>query len=387
MRGVLACVVVVAACGYPKLPRLGDDDSGSDAAGEGVDAPAGFAPIHLDPTMLLKDAPDLVVSFAGGLGTINTTNLTINGANNAFFVRQGPYAVIYANAFSIQGATQVVGANPLIVVATDKITISSALQANGAGATGGPGSIITGVGVGSPGASFATMPRESSGGGGGSYGSLGSPGGTGDPTKIPAGASGIRYGMNPTDPLVGGSAGGAGGFASGINAPGGGGGAIQLSSAVAVEIDATINAGGGGGGTGGTGLAGGSGGGSGGEIFVEAPMITMSAAGTLVANGGGGGGGGGDGSQTGTAGTDGNPGPGVAMGGIGGIPEGSPGGAGAAGPSGAFIDAKAGDGSNSKGGGGGGGAGRIWVRFPASTPPVLNVGRVSPPAQTDPTLP
>ena len=384
MRGVLACLVVVSACGYPKLPQLGDDTGDKDAANDSSgDAPAGFAPIHVDPTMLLHGAPDLVVTNPVGIANINTTTLTINNANNAFFVKQGPYAVLYANAFSIQGATTITGSSPLIVVATDRITITQSVSVAGTGTTLGAGAISTGAGVGSPGQTFVATERESSGGGGGSYGSLGGPGGTSDPGHIAAGASGVRYGMNPTDPLVGGSSGGAGGF-TGV-AGGGGGGAVQLSSAMGIDISATINAGGGGGGTGGTGLAGGGGGGSGGEIFLEAPMITIS--GTVVANGGGGGGGGANGSTSGTVGSDGAPGPGVAAGGAGGIPQGSPGGAGAAGLTGAFIEAKAGDGSNSKGGGGGGGAGRIWLRFHASTPPDLTNGRISPPATNDTTLP
>jgi hypothetical protein len=41
----------------------------------------------------------------------------------------------------------------------------------------------------------------------------------------------------------------------------------------------------------------------------------------------------------------------------------------------------------SKGGGGGGGAGRIWLRYRASTPPITNGAVFSPPADLDPTLP
>jgi hypothetical protein len=392
MRGLdrairVVCVLGLAACGQVKSSNGGPPDADVDASIP-PDVPAGpaaFKPVHVLAATLLAGAPDLVLS---GAGTIDTTALTINGATSAFFVRQDPYAVLLAAAFSVQNPIKITGSAPLIVVATDRVTIDASIDLHAVGSAAGPGAATAGAGVGGAGSSFLVPnvgERESSGGGGGSYGSLGGPGGSSDTTHTPAGASGTRYGAQLTEPLIGGSPGGAGGFVT--LGGGGGGGALQISSAVSITIAATINAGGGGGATGGTGLAGGSGGGAGGEILLEAPTITMMGSSALVAAGGGGGGGGANGSMPGSPGNDGPPGPGVASGGAGGVPQGSAGGAGAGGTTTAFAEAVAGGNPNSKAGGGGGGAGRIWLRYRASSPPTLRTDFISPPAGMDSTLP
>ncbi|HWO26999.1 MAG TPA: hypothetical protein VNO30_50060 [Kofleriaceae bacterium] len=337
---------------------------------------------------MLSNAPDLILSAAETV--IDTTALTVDGAPNAFFLRQGEVAVLFTNAFSVQNPVKLIGALPLIVVARDQVSIFARIDLSATGTTAGPGALGPNPGTGQPGTSFLPAgDRMSSGGGGGSYGTMGGPGGTSSATMIPAGASGMRYGMTPADPLVGGSSGGLGGFSTGVVGAGGaGGGAIQISSAVSITVlsSGSIKAGGGGGANGGTGFFGGGGGGSGGEILLEAPMLHIT--GGLFAGGGGGGGGGcGGGSTPGTSGQDGTGGPTVARGGTGGIPQGSNGGDGAAAVSGALVDAKPGNGNNSKGGGGGGGAGRIWLRYRMATPPDLTGSAISPLAGLDPTLP
>ena len=381
-------VMAVAAAGCGEVRPRADVDAAVDDAPP-ADAGAGsmgFTPVHLLPSTLVSGAPDLVLAGTASPPTIDTTALTINGATSAFFVRQDPYAVLFANALAVQNPLTITGSAPLIIVASDRVTINANIDLHAVGGTSGAGAATAGAGVGAAGSSVVfTGERESSGGGGGSYGSLAGPGGTSDPTHIPAGATGTRYGMQLTEPLIGGSPGGPGGFVT--TGGGGGGGALQISSAVAIQITATINAGGGGGGTGGGGLAGGGGGGAGGEILLEAPEIAMTGSATLAANGGGGGGGGANGNQPGTPGSDGAPGPGPASGGTGGVPQGSAGGAGAGGAMGSFVEAVAGSGANSKGGGGGGGAGRIWLRYRAATPPTLLPARISPPAAMDPTVP
>lgn len=388
---------LTAASGWPDLAMSVAEDMSKETDGGGGepdlgggDMPASvFVPTHVLASTIVAGAPDLVLS--ANPSTIDTTALTINGATSPYFVKQTSggttYAVLFTRAFSVQNQLVITGGAPLIVAARDVVTVTASINLNGSSVNSGPGALSTGVGIGSVGATFVNQERESSGGGGGSYGSLGGPGGTGDPTVIPAGASGVRYGNVFSDPLVGGSVGGAGGDTT--TGGGGGGGALQISSPVSISIasTATINAGGGGGSGGGAGLSGGGGGGSGGELFFEAPTITN--AGTLVANGGGGGGGGsgGSGGTPTTSGSDGNPGPGAAMGGTGGVPMGSNGGNGAAGPAGAFVDATPGSGVNSKGGGGGGGAGKIWLRYRSSSTPSLNSTRISPPAGIDTTFP
>lgn len=372
-------------CAYPALPALG---VGQDAGIDTTDATSAttFAPIHVLPQTLVTGAPDLVLS--ANLTTIDTTALTINGVTSSYFVQQGEYTVLFANAFLVENPVVIHGASPLIVVANGHVIITANIDLPASGAMPGPGATSSGPGAGGAGATFvppsAPTERESSGGGGGSYGSLGAPGGPPGNIQFPGGSSGLIYGMQPDAPLVGGSSGGNGGFSAA--AGGGGGGALQISSRVSISIDAaTINAGGGGGAFGG-GRGGGGGAGAGGEILLEAPQIMI--VGTLAANGGGGGGGGtGGGGIPGTPGRDGTPDANPAPGGAAGTPQGAPGGAGAAGVAGAFVEAHIGGSGASNWGGGGGGAGRIWLRYPAATPPDLSQAVISPPAGLDPTLP
>lgn len=387
---LLAVGVLITACGYPPLPdgRAADasEVGTADDAALPADAAAAFAPLHVLPATMMSGAPDLVLSTGPLL--IDTTNLMISGAPSAYFVRQDSYTVLFANTFSVQNNLVIMGASPLIVVASGKVTIGANISLNANGLARGPGAMVGGGGAGGPGATNVIVERESSGGGGGSYGTVGGLGGSMDATGTPPGSHGVVYGTDPDAPLVGGSPGGDGGFTSAPQGLGGaGGGALQISSAVSIQISGTLNAGGGGGRGGGTGSSGGGGGGSGGEILLEAPVILMTGTATLVANGGGGGGGGANGSTSAGDGASGAPSPQIATGGSGGVPEGSPGGAGAAGVAGAFADAQPGGGANSKGGGGGGGAGRIWLRYRATTPPTLNGAQISPSPGLDPTLP
>lgn len=373
----------LGACGQDSSPGAAPD--GPVDVARTMDGPATFVPIHVLPQTLVPGAPDLILRMSPT--DIDTSALTIDGATTPYFVRQGNYAVLLARAFAVQGRIVIRGASPLIVVASDRVTVAANIDLRAVGSIPGPGAGSGGPGAGGPGASMLPVDvRLSSGGGGGSYGTLGGQGGSQRPGAVPAGPSGARYGLRPDAPLMGGSPGGDGGFASGsIGAGGAGGGALQISSAVSISVLAEINASGGGGAGGGVGSVGGGGGGTGGEVLLEAPMIAIS--GTLAASGGGGGGGGSG--DAGPAGGDGQDGLGLdpAPGGAGGIPQGSDGGAGAAGVSGAFADAKPGDGYNSKGGGGGGGAGRIWLRYRAATPLCLAGAAITPPAGTDPTLP
>lgn len=386
-------VAAIPACGYPQLPRLdvnldaaeAGSGTGSDAAdgGDASNMPAPFAPLHLDPAMQLVGAPDLTLSADPSL--IDTAALTVNGTSNGFFVQQGNYAVLFTRTFSVPHDVTITGTLPLIVVARDAVVVSASIDLGATGTTPGPGATAAGIGVGGSGTTSVVVAgtRVSGGGGGGGFGSLGASGGNGG---AQGGAGGLRYGLQITDPLTGGSAGGLGGNQA--QRGGAGGGALQISSAVSITITGShISAGGGGGSGGGTSANGGCGGGAGGEIILEAPMIMISS--TLAANGGGGGGGGTGGGPLGggTPGGDGFAGDQPATGGLGGDPQGSDGGRGAAGQSASFVEAQPGSSFNSKGGGGGGGAGRIWLRYRASTPPVANGAVFSPPAGLDPTLP
>jgi hypothetical protein len=392
LRSGLVVIAGMAACGDPgaSMPGPGGDariDSVHDSRGvldggpDGslIDGPASFIPLHVLPGTLMPGAPDVILGTSPS--TIDTSMLTIDGATSPYFVRQGEYAVLLAGGFAVQGPVVIKGTSPLIVAANGRVTIMANIDLGATRSVPGPGA--TSIGAGGAGTTvLLPSVRASSGGGGGSYGTIGSQGSTNKPTVIPAGSGGPSYGMSSGDPLMGGSPGGKGGFAFGpVGLGGGGGGALQISSAISIRLDASVNAGGGGGGGGGAGSTGGGAGGAGGEILLESPLIAIS--GTLAANGGGGGGGGsGDAGPPGTTGQDG--GSSRAMGGIGGIPQGCDGGAGSFGASGGGRPSAC---ENSKGGGGGGGAGWIWLRYRAATPPDLTGATITPPASMDPALP
>jgi hypothetical protein len=393
----LLCVIVVgalASCGTSLEPTAAAADpapapgtSSTSAAEFGPDG--SFVPIHLTASDVLGGAPDRTLT--GDPTTIDTAALTIDGADDPYFVQRSGYAVLFANHFVAEHDVTVTGTRPLIIVAYHDAAVTGSIDLGAHGRVAGPGAAVIGPGLGGPGDSFVASPegdRISSGGGGAGHGSPGAPGGT-QSEAAPPGAAGTVYGAQPSDPLIGGAPGGLGGDGSAafdIGAPGAGGGALQISSATSISITGPHIAAGGGGGAGAGGSqAGGGGGGAGGEIFLEAPSLTVAS--ILAANGGGGGAGGsGAGGPQSTAGADGAIGATPAPGGTG-VVQGSDGGAGAAGQAGSFADAQPGVGGNSKGGGGGAGAGRIWLRYSAATPPVTTGAVISPPAGLDPTLP
>lgn len=390
--GALGCVDPSAPPpgGGAHEPSTTDERNEHAAAVPALAGPA-FAPLHVLPETLLKAGPQYLY-LRGTPTIIDTTALTIDGVANPYFMRQGNYAVLLTTTLTVASPVTLTGTSPLIIVAEEQVVISALIDASAIGRAPGPGASTSGAGAGGAGQSVLLAQRASSGGGGAGYGTVGAAGGTNNSTSYPAGAGGPTYGMGPADTLVGGARGGHGGFSLGsVGAPGtggAGGGALQISSALSIEIDAAghLKASGGGGAGGYGGFVGGGGGGSGGELLLEAPQLTI--AGKLTANGGGGGGGGagcGGCSTIGADGTDGLGSASPAAGGTGGIPQGSAGGAGASIPP--FASARPGTGMNSKGGGGGGGAGRIWLRFNAATPPIIMSATISPPHGTDSSLP
>ncbi|HET9627724.1 MAG TPA: hypothetical protein VFP84_40480, partial [Kofleriaceae bacterium] len=258
--------------------RSADDDPPPATAptiGDPAPAPAvAFAPLHVTATTLRRGAPDRVI---GQAIEIDTDALTINGATDDSFVAQadGDVAVLFTGALTVKQAVAIHGARPFILVASGRVAIDAPIDASAHGGAPGPGAVTTGAGL----AGMSIFgpagggTRESSGGGGGSHGTRGGAGGSREPSFIPGGAPGAVYGASPSDPLAGGSPGGSGGFDLGQSG-GAGGGAIQISSAVAIDVAAPILVGGGGGAGGGFTANGGAGGGAGGEIVLEAPAIT-----------------------------------------------------------------------------------------------------------------
>jgi len=325
--------------------------------------------------------------------TINTESTTAGNCREIRAQSTGPsLCLITGTTINVAAGATVrgVGANPLVLLATQSITINGALDVSthsnetiagvpalGAGARTAATCFAAGVdGLGGSG---------SNGGGGaagGSFGSAGAAGGTGGNNGNTG--HGTPTPAAPSSVLIGGCPGGHGGDGSGGSIGGGAGGnaggAIYLLAGDSITIAGKINAsgaGGAGGTNGNSSSGGGGGGGAGGLIGLEAGRITVT--GTVFANGGGGGAGGGN---AGT-GDSGNPGAdptvatSAALGGTG-PNNGGNGGAGSVGST-APVAGKNGTGNFPQCGGGGGGGGAGVVRV-FGVPPASLTGTISPPA-------
>lgn len=239
----------------------------------------------------------------------------------------------------------------LAIVANDEVDVMGTLDARSAGMLFGPGACVGGLGyvvddLGIRPGSVQSLNKESGGGGnatvGGKGGAVLSLGQAGD---SPSASGGAIIGTKALVPLQGGCPGGGETGASfGDDLTGSyGGGAIQISSRVAVKVDGTIDV------SGSTSnYTGEGGGGAGGGILLEAPKVVLGPSAALQA-------GGGHGAGCATVSTY-----------------------CAAGGTGATVDAPAGDGmtisytSSSSvtyfaSGGGGGGLGRIRINTPDMT--------------------
>jgi hypothetical protein len=282
---------------------------------------------------------------------------------------QPPACFIIASSVTINGtAVQVIGARPLVIFASDTITIDTQIDAASHRTSQGPASNAAQC-------MAVTMGPTGNATGGGAGGSFMTKAGDGGPSS--AGIAGSRAAAAESPPTkLRGGCGGINGSTTSNNAMGGlggaGGGAVYLVAGKQITINGFINVSGAPGG-GGAATAGGGGGGSGGMILLHAPMITGT--GVLLANGGGGGGGGGA-QVPGSSGNEASPQipSQVATGGSGGGGTGGAGGFGFA----LGTEAKTGNmaaagGPLSGGGGGGGGGGYIRANVTSqltSSPPI-----------------
>jgi hypothetical protein len=360
---------------------------GLDGGGNGTsDGPHDTAPgcygIGLVHDVCLMPAPTAELIIAADR-TVNTATVG-NGNCDEIIAQPGGGAslcLITARALTLASMTRLtgLGPNPLLLVATETMTIDGTIDvASRLGAPQpGAGADMT---CASPAGSNATQIDGAGGGGaGGSFGTNGGNGGTGrTPNQATQGGTAPAAQIPTT--LRGGCAGGRGGQADGGGGEGvggAGGGAVYLIAGSSITISGAINASGSGGaqGTDGQFASGGAGGGgSGGMIGLDAPSISVT--GMVFANGGGGGGGGGDSpdrhGQPGATAT-------LAL-----VPaNGGPGGngGGGRGGEGSVLDgagATANNGTNPYCAGGGGGGGAGVIRVYGVAPSSLG-GMISPP--------
>lgn len=191
------------------------------------------------------------------------------------------------------------GSQPLVIHCTGAVQIDGLLDASGGNGTNGITSDTNGFGGmgyaggmnGGDGVYSSTVgPLSGSNGGGTGGGGMGngwSGGGgggyaaVGDSSHGVGGFGGAMYGMTDLSDCMSGSggAGGSGGYACGSGGGGAGGGFLTI-NAMSITISATgsIHANGGNGGSDGTGNCGGGGGGSGGSIWLAAPSIIINGA-------------------------------------------------------------------------------------------------------------
>lgn len=379
-----AAILVVLA---PTLGALGackfDPPSGSPTDGApGVDANPDAEPDANIP-------PDAAVCFGTGitgpvcLSSPPAAPLSLNGTidttacgDGAFMTIEGVETCVLAGTtitVSNGSAVQGIGARPLVLVASDAITIEGRLsvgsrrgQPPGAGASTAAASTAL-CAVQAPIDLAEDDDAGAGGGAGASFLGNGGDGGVGDNNNnggTPGTADGAKHVAAVAKPTViragcRGTNGGTGVNNMGAGIGGMGGGALYLIAGTRITISDIVTAHGAGGGAGSV-RGGAGGGGSGGMIGLDAPTVTIS--GGVTANGGGGGEGGvvGDNSASGSDGAaDGSRaagGSGTLQAGNGGLSSGRNGGGND------IQNGDAGSDDTGGGGGGGGGAGYIYVK-------------------------
>jgi len=379
----------LAACGFDLQGSAEGDASPPDAAivdAAQQDAPDGpsvsptFVPSHVPPSAF--DGAAIDMSDVTDIDTDVPKITTGGGSSPPKIVIHGSFAVVSAGAWTVGSNLRVHGSHPLVVVCARGVVVKAMIDVAARLDQPGAGGAAPGAGSGKGGDGVVGAANIDTGGGGAGFGVAGAAGG-GDATYA-GGAAGAAYGGALAD-LAGGSGGGHGSdstyLKSGVG--GAGGGAIQISSALSIEIAAggviDVGGGGGGGGQGAPYGGAGGGGGSGGTIFLEAPALTI--AGSLAANGGGGGGAGVyNVTPNGAPGANGSATATPASGGAG------QGGQGNGGTGGALGAAPTTPATATNNGGGGGATGVVWLRTSRVDATVSAGAVVTPRPRTDKTL-
>jgi hypothetical protein len=277
---------------------LGDaGGSGSDTGGPGdgsadamidtivVDVPTGC--VGNSGWAVCLDSNPSPVSLSGSFSTDAAAQCAMPVPSSWTSSGQPAACIVEGSTINVSGTLTVTGSRPLVLAASDSITISK-LIARAGDTADGPGAPSTSC------SAFANAPGTNSasggGGAGGSFMSKGGDGGTGANTGITGGGAANADATAP-NVLRGGCAGQTGGTATMAGGAGGhAGGAVYVVAGTSIKINQLVDVSGNGakGGVGDGG--GGGGGGTGGSLVLFAPAIDANGA-TLMANGGGGGGG------------------------------------------------------------------------------------------------
>jgi hypothetical protein len=375
IRQLLSICLVLPACFHPNYDRptcgpAGECPDGLTCRGQFCESGAAADDASIDASVDagIDGPPDAVFCFGtfariclqrmpsapltiATPTTIDTVSSTLCAATAG-----GPdVCVLAATTISIDQALRATGARPLVLLATDSITVSNAIDV----ASRRSATPETGAGADFIGCTAGVAPGVGAGGAGGSFAGPGGNGGEGG-SDDDGGVRGPAI-VGPLTTLRGGCPGQDGdGTHRGIL--GHGGGAVLLIAGTAIENAGVITAAGEGGTGGVMNSSGAGGGGAGGMIVLDAAAFT--GPGLVIANGGGGG----EGSGMSAAGQRGADPSGLtaAPGGVGGTLNGGNGGNGSAGRAdGAGTNGSNGEGTgpnNGGGGGGGGGAGIVLAR-------------------------
>lgn len=369
-------LVLAAGCSFQHGTLAPGDGGGSDGP---IDADIDAEPDAFDPncfgkspfTVCLQSVPTADRTLPMAINTASTGPDNCTASGGAIGMVSGVEACVIAGANLIAGGTivGVFGPRPLVLVATDTITVTTTNFDITSRTSGTPSD---GPNANPPQCmADATLDGTSGmgGAGGGAGATFGGKGSDGADAVAGAIAGGVAKDPPATyDVLRGGCRGGTGAAGTSTSAAGGsGGGAVYLVARSAIMITGTINASGAGG-LGGVGSrGGGGGGGSGGMIVLHAPTLSLGVAARVFANGGGGGGGagqtlvdGGNGGDAITADT-------AASGGVASGNDGTSGGAGAFKSTAPGTPGEAAQGG---GGGGGGGVGVIRILSGQSVAPI-----------------
>ncbi len=242
----------------------------------------------------LTDMPAAPVSLTANINTNATggSPLCLATAPMGWAPTQPDSCFIVGTTITVPlGQTiKVSGGRPLVLVASDSITIAGTLDVSSKqGGTTGPANSACGP--------YTVMPvggpTGGGGGAGGSFMSQGGNGGSGNGNGSMKNAGGGSLGADQFEPTIlrggcDGQKGGAGGMNQSSGSIGHGGGVVYLLAQNTLDLSGGIIDASGSGAVGGDMLAGGSGAGSGGMIELYATTITTTAATKLFANGGGG---------------------------------------------------------------------------------------------------